>query len=242
MLCQSRDSNPRHTPKRAGLQKVAAEKLVAVVIPKLGTHGEIRTHTFTDFKSVACYLLGYMGINIFMLYCKEVLLESLDEIRSSFFKIVPEEYLEHPKLFYPKDSLDLFLSIDPLKDFLKSAGWLDKINKAGIALNVVAPQSEIAVHVDNGNFPYSFNIPITHCQQSFVHFYKTKKEISETKLNVRKTPWTAYYLLNKEDCDIIKTYELTVPYLMNTKILHNVDNMSDDKRITLLVRLSRDAI
>jgi len=35
MKCLSRDSNPRHTPKRAGLQKLAAEKLFAVIIPKL---------------------------------------------------------------------------------------------------------------------------------------------------------------------------------------------------------------
>jgi hypothetical protein len=35
MLCQSRDSNPRHTPKRASLQKVAAEKEFAVIILEL---------------------------------------------------------------------------------------------------------------------------------------------------------------------------------------------------------------
>ena len=59
MLCQSRDSNPRHTPKRAGLQKVAAEKVFAVIILKLAALGgfEPPTTSLTWNEWIAVWIL-----------------------------------------------------------------------------------------------------------------------------------------------------------------------------------------
>ena len=58
----SRDSNPRRTPKRAGLQKVAAEK--GLLYSSYNWCGERDSNPYcTDFKSVASYRLRYHRIN-----------------------------------------------------------------------------------------------------------------------------------------------------------------------------------
>jgi hypothetical protein len=173
-----------------------------------------------------------------MFYCKPVVLEELEEIQKAVLASVPKEVLKYARLFYLENNREIFLSIDPLRKFLEKKGWMDKLNKAGFALNIVGPKSETAIHIDSGNFPYSFNIPISHCRDSFLNFYKVKYDISEMKLNLRKTPWASYYRFEKEDCEVVKSYELSTPFIMNTKLPHGVTNISNDNRVTLLVRLN----
>jgi hypothetical protein len=183
-----------------------------------------------------------------MFIFKPIVLEQLKEIQEGVLKLIPRRYLMHERLFYPQIDKEIFLRIDPLREALKKFNWLDKINRAGFAINVVNPQSETAIHIDSGTFPYSFNIPITHCSDSILNFYRLKENFTDTdnalsSSALRTTPsGTTYHRFEKSICEVIDSYNSSVPFLMNTKIIHSITNMSDNKRVTLLVRLSNDIL
>ncbi len=173
-----------------------------------------------------------------MFYCKTIPVDNLEEIQQAVLNVIPKEDLIYPRLYYPENNKEIFLSIEPLKKLLSNLGWLNYINKAGFALNIVNPNSETAIHIDSGDFLYSFNLPITNCKNSFVNFYKLRNNIDLTS---RVTPFSSYHRAEKNDCQLIKCFKLSEPFVMNTKLIHGVTNQSNDQRVTLLIRLSEGA-
>ena len=172
------------------------------------------------------------------MFCyKKIPLDNLKEIQKDLLSVIPIDYLKEEKLFYPKDIQSFFLSIPSLRETLNNLGWLDKLSSVGFALNILGPGNWVPIHIDSGDFDYSFNIPITDCRNTLVNFYNAES-IEPTKFTNPKNTDATYYRFKKEDCRLIESLELTVPALVNVKIPHGVVNFSDKKRVTLLIRLS----
>lgn len=176
-----------------------------------------------------------------MFYCKPVHIEQFTDIQEEISKTISKEILNFPRLYYPKNNREMFLGIGALKTSLEKLGLLDHLNDAGFGLHVLMPNSSCSIHVDTGTFPYSLNIPITCCKDSILYFYKLKNYLDDIEKYRIRTPYGTYYKFKEDDVDVVESYKLSTPFIMNTKIIHSVTNLSNNPRIMLLVRLNSSA-
>ena len=162
-----------------------------------------------------------------------VTVNNLQEIQAKVMELFPEENKKRTVLFYIENSVEQFLKIDVLKEQLEQLGLVDSI--AGVAFYHVMPNGEQggAVHIDYGDSVYSFNLPISGCDNTFVNFYSCSEQ-PEKRFNSAGVP---YYYLDPKACQKIDAIEMTQPYIINVKQPHNIVNANGQNRITLLIRL-----
>jgi hypothetical protein len=168
-----------------------------------------------------------------MKYYSPVNIENLDIIQQKVFDVFPKDKLHTNDLFYLPNNIELFLNIPELKIELDKLGWTKYINSFGFY--VVQKTNGSIIHIDSGE-KYSFNIPILNCSNTFLNYYTTTTE------PVRKlTPSNVdYYYYDPKYCVRIDSVEMNLPHIVNVLKLHNVTNLNEEPRITLLIRLKNE--
>jgi len=160
----------------------------------------------------------------------------LQRIQQDVLNILPDDLFAQTTIIrlteYDKHLLELPSIHQLLREFEFSQYVLS------IQLHVTGPQVTIPIHCDNG-FIYSFNIPIANCSNTYVSWYSTSA-IPET-VRVRDDPaGLTYERFKPTDCALLERVEIDGPYVINTSIPHNVENLTDNTRLMLLCRLHKD--
>lgn len=159
-------------------------------------------------------------------------IENLEIIQKEVFKLFPKSALVSNNLFYIPDNLSLFLGIPELKSALDTLGWTEYVHAFGFY--ILHKTNASTLHTDTGDRTYSFNIPILNCKDTLVQFFKTDQ------LPTKVTPINraSYYSYDSSKCELVDSFEMNSPHVINTTYVHNVVNPNILPRITLLVRLS----
>lgn len=93
------------------------------------------------------------------------------------------------------------------------------------------------LHIDTGDNDLALNFPVYGCEGVFTEFYKNKGQIVESFV-----PHTGvkYYRYVDDNPELLSTYVLTRPTLLNVKIPHRVVNKTDHDRICYSFRFKTD--
>lgn len=173
-----------------------------------------------------------------MKYYSPIHLEKLKIIQTKVFDIFPKTELSSKEnLFYIPDNLKLFFDISELKSELDNMNWSQYVHSFGFY--VINKTYGTPIHIDSGDCLYSFNIPILNCKNTFVNFYNTDKAPTK-KSYVAYNKIVDYYSFNPTDCALQDKLEMTTPYVIKVKEVHNVTNINSLPRITLLIRLKKE--
>ena len=163
-------------------------------------------------------------------------IENLSIIQNEVVKLFPLENESRSVLFYIKDSIREFLKIDSLREELKRLELIDSIaNIAFYNLHTTLNQGG-AIHIDYGDSTFSLNLPIRYCDNTFVNFYSSTAEPGK-RFNNANVP---YYYVDNSNCNFVDRIEMSEPYIINVKVPHNVVNINQTNRKTLLIRLKQD--
>lgn len=98
---------------------------------------------------------------------------------------------------------------------------------------VTPPGLHIPPHIDGGGIKnlqdlswYGLNIPIANTEKSETIFYKVDAENMDGRWPIDKTK-----------IEVVESYTITKPVIINTSVLHSVENHNtEDTRIMLLIR------
>jgi len=171
-----------------------------------------------------------------MKYYVPATVDNLNVIQEKVFSMFPKELLNTKvnNLFYLPDNVNLFLSIPELHNELDKLGLT--ANVFSFAFYIVPPTAGTPIHIDSGDMTHSFNIPIKNCENTFLNFYKTESQpFKNTYVMYDKN--INYYSFSPADCTLTDKLEMTTPHIIKVKEPHNVINLNNRSRITLLVRL-----
>jgi hypothetical protein len=173
-------------------------------------------------------------INKLMKYYSPVHIDNLSIIQQKVFELFPKNQLDKNNLFYLANNIELFLNIPELKIELDKLEWTEYIHAFGFY--VTQKTNGSTIHTDTGNRNYSFNIPILNCNNTFVNYYTTNST------PIRKvTPNNVdYYYYDPVHCNLIDSFEMNSPHIINVLQLHNITNHNSEPRITLLMRLKNE--
>lgn len=169
-----------------------------------------------------------------MNFYKEIAIDRLDEIRKGVLERTPDLLLESSNLTYIDNNRKIFMEIDALREFLESKKLVSNIVE--IAINITKPHQSGSYHMDSGPYHHSINIPITDCVDSWINFFETTKEPYSVSVDNHGKSHV-FYRFNAEDCKLIHRVETTKPYILGVKTPHRVENLSDNTRIMLLIRI-----
>ena len=173
-------------------------------------------------------------INKLMKYYSPVHINNLSIIQQKVFELFPKNQIDKNNLFYLANNIELFLNIPELKIELDKLEWTEYIHSFGFY--VVQKTNGSTIHTDTGNRNYSFNIPILNCNNTFVNYYTTNsKPIRKVMPNN-----VDYYYYDPAYCNLIDSFEMNSPHIINVLQLHNITNHNSGPRITLLIRLKNE--
>jgi hypothetical protein len=171
---------------------------------------------------------------------KFVELDEIDKIKIEILKHLPESYLNSSTLFYIDNHKEIFSSIEVLKKSLVKLGIFDYI--VGYGFYITQPFSVGSIHLDNGDYDYSLNIPLEGCEQSQVCFYKSFSDpivtdvVNDSNIKIKFNKFKSF------DCKKIDSFYFTKPCIIPVKIPHNVVHISNSVRISFLIRLGNGYI
>jgi hypothetical protein len=172
---------------------------------------------------------------------KPVEIENLQEIQDAVFKIYTPEQLFNPDLFYMTN--EVFLNIPELKSFLEKSGLLDYVHI--IATTVIPPGYGVpgapfpfgpTVHVDEGIYTHSFNIPIKNCENTFLYYYDVNGDPELVHLD----NGLPYHYFKQENCILKNQIEMNKAYIVNTSEPHAIVNPTDKTRVLIAIRLKSE--
>lgn len=171
------------------------------------------------------------------MYHKKIFISNLDVLQKEVRGIIPDDFTEVKQLGYLgtwQETRSLILSLPSIQSCLSELG-LDDDKISIVAILNCTPQSSTPIHLDNGPYKISLNIPIQHCDDTYVYFYKTKVD-PQKKFNGQNN----YFRYEETDCELDEKVETNQPYLLDTMTPHKVVNNTNNTRIMLLVRMTRE--
>jgi hypothetical protein len=140
---------------------------------------------------------------------------------------------------YLHNTTDILNNVPLLKEYLSNFNLTH--NDVLIGINVAQPYYKSPIHLDPLDFAlYSINIPICHCENTFLHFYKSMVENEKANFGNSKHQlnFTRY---SPKDCIHIETVNTSEPYILNMTTPHQFDNSNNNKpRYMLLCRVKRN--
>jgi hypothetical protein len=160
-----------------------------------------------------------------------IILPNLKQISENALKILKEissDYLTDHNVFYSK----LFLEDTVLKESLTYVNLFDRVTSIGC--NVMLPYRSISIHTDMGRYDSSLNIPLSGYIGSRVNFYKS---LTDPIIGTLKYSGIPFQKFEDETCELLDSFELNTPYIINVKVPHNVVNNTPNTRVALLIRL-----
>jgi hypothetical protein len=171
---------------------------------------------------------------------KFVELDEIDKIKIEILKQLSDNYLNSTTLFYIDNHKEIFSSIDILKNSLVKLGIFDYI--VGYGFYVARPFFTGSIHLDNGNYDYSLNIPLLNCEKSQVCFYECSSEPIVTDVVNDSNIKIKFNKFEKQYCTKINSFYFTEPCIIPVKVPHNVININNTIRVSFLIRLGNGYI
>jgi len=168
-------------------------------------------------------------------------IENLSQIQDAILKMIDVPDYQGATLFYPSDNKKLVAEVDSLTQYLSNVDLISDI--LGVAVIIVNPDTRIPIHKDTGDYTYSLNIPLSGYDKTFVNFYNTDAHDNVIKVPKQEgqSSGHAYNKFELKDCDLSSSHESNTPYIMDTRVPHDVVNDTDTTRIFLLIRLKQSA-
>ena len=125
---------------------------------------------------------------------------------------------------------------------LAKAGF-EKCEAKSVILFGVPPNSKVNIHVDGytadrkDSSNFALNIPIQHCEQGVMHWYKGAYTLEEgmtaEKLKHLKIKWDG-------EPELAYSKVIDSPCIVRVNTPHNVENLSDHYRFILSIRFTPD--
>lgn len=163
-------------------------------------------------------------------------IQNLSDIQKAVLNLLPKELLQLTTITRLRDYHPQLYEMPSLKLALTSLGLDSSI--MNFQVHVTEPQVTIPIHCDRG-FVYSFNIPISNCENTFVTWFSTDSE--PRVVTVRDDPnGLTYSRYDTDKCTAIERVEINSPYVLNTQVPHCVENKNNYTRIMLLCRIYPD--
>ena len=167
-----------------------------------------------------------------MFYYKSIDIPNFKIIQKKVSRLFPNIFSRSTLLHYDKST---FLKIKELKDFLENLNLIDSIFV--FSLHVTIKNEPEVIHIDEGEFNCSLNLPILNCNNTFVNFYETIELPKKGRLPNSNEDVVDYLEFDKKNCKLVNCLEMNKPHLINVKIPHGILNPNPTTRITLLIRL-----
>jgi len=170
-------------------------------------------------------------------FYKPIEIENFETLRKGLLDAYPVAHT-HTKLFYPEEKLDFFLKIpEAVEIFERYKIRKFLIPNLGCAFIRINPKNLVPIHTDtNPELRYSFNIPLTDCSGSILEFF-TSEIPGVPGVTPNGLVYTSYDI---NRCKLELKTPITGPFIMDTQMIHQVINDSDDTSILLLIRLSHE--
>lgn len=125
---------------------------------------------------------------------------------------------------------------------LATAGF-EQCQAKSVILFGVPPNSKVNIHVDGytadrkDSSNFALNIPIQHCEQGVMHWYKGTYTLEEgmtaEKLKHLKIKWEG-------EPELAYSKLIDSPCIVRVNTPHNVENLSDQYRFILSIRFTPD--
>ncbi len=158
-------------------------------------------------------------------------------------KVVPNEPKGLiSKVFGINDTEFMSTAYRLLSGPLEKHGFPGRIPKGAILFGN-GPNASAGIHIDGYSLErknasnFALNIPIQNCHQGYMNWYKGDYNLVETKtkegLAHLKIEW-------KEKPEIAERILVDVPTIVRVHIPHNVENLSDQRRLMLSIRFVPD--
>lgn len=172
---------------------------------------------------------------------QQLTVNNLISMQEKLIKLLPNNELFRPRIFFPKDQ-SIFQEVSELMDFFNI--YKLPLDSMQIAFNIVPPYAKTIIHVDSGIPDYSINIPIKHCENTFVKFYTSTGEqlFQPARLINGKTQYASHYYYASESCTVIDSFDSSNTHIASIKSIHKIVNDNKYFRINLLCRSTNNEI
>jgi len=164
----------------------------------------------------------------------QVEIEHLDIIRQKAIDLLPESLLQGYSITRNIEIENKLFEIKELQAVISRFGGMSMVHS--MAFNISRPFQKPGLHVDDGTFIYSFNIPLLNYENTFLNVYEKVEKLIMMKHRDKYDNVISYWGVRPEDCKLIEKIETVHPHFLNTKFPHSVENENDLIRFNMLIR------
>ncbi len=175
-------------------------------------------------------------------FYKIIQVDNIKEIQEEIIGIFPSNFYGKAELFSIDNSAKVLLGLPKIKKLLDTLDISKGVDT--FEFLVLPPGGRTGIHTDSDDFKYSFNIPLTDCDDTYLSFYKADNiaDIGYVSYENPVTKEMIYYKPYNEDvCEFIESSIIKEPYIFNTDIVHNLENKSNKEQILALIRIYPNA-
>ena len=168
-----------------------------------------------------------------MLCYKNVTVNNLEKIQQDVIAVLPAHIKTNNYLGFvvdPVTSTRIFLGLESIRTLLASLNLLGHVQLVAVITKLSQVGGDI--HVDNGPYRLSLNIPITGCHGTHVNFYQ-----AQSAPNMITKGQNTYYYYSEDQCQLDTKLDTGNPCIIDTTVPHSVHNPNNETRIMLLIRL-----
>lgn len=162
-------------------------------------------------------------------------IEKLDIIRQKAIDILPTSLYHGYSITRNLVVENQLFQIEEFQEVLERFGGMDMVHS--MAFNISRPFQKPGLHVDDGTFIYSFNIPLINYKNTFLNVYQKVDNLVMMKHRDRYDNIISYWGVRPEDCVLLERIETIQPHFLNTKFPHSVENENYSIRFNMLTRM-----
>jgi len=168
----------------------------------------------------------------------QVEIEHLDIIRQKAIDLLPESLLQGYSITRNIEIENKLFEIEELQAVISQFGGMSMVHS--MAFNISRPFQKPGLHVDDGTFIYSFNIPLLNYENTFLNVYEKVEKLIMMKHRDKYDNIISYWGVRPDDCKLIEKIETVHPHFLNTKFPHSVENQNNSIRFNMLIRFNPD--
>jgi hypothetical protein len=164
----------------------------------------------------------------------EIEINDFDNILKEFNSIIDSYRLNNQGYFYHIDKTSFLNDCKTVKKYFED----NFFETQDIMIVEIPPHTIGDVHIDTQKNTLALNFPVVNCDNSYTSLYKINSGVAKM---IKMTNGLTHISFNKCDfTEIDRFYLKENAVLFNTKIPHNVINLSDKLRIAVSFRFVRD--